>query len=222
MCDARNGQGPPRELFWLVAGRMPRLKTVWCGDRLRPLHAGRNMAVPRKVIGIGAALAAVLAVVFLWRWWAGARRTASPTGLCATPGASPGASRASSASSPARPSRVRTCHVCMCYLLPGSHCCSWWLAAASGRVLAQPGQPAACLSAELLCPLSYCPAGRGNDYNLAIEGDCGWAVVEVRPNGLLSCAPCVCVGVAQRSGCPGPVCWPQGDAGSWPICSCCL
>lgn len=29
------------------------------------------MAVPRKVIGIGAALAAVLAVVFLWRWWAG-------------------------------------------------------------------------------------------------------------------------------------------------------
>ena len=29
------------------------------------------MAVPRKVIGIGAALAAVLAVVLMWRWWAG-------------------------------------------------------------------------------------------------------------------------------------------------------
>ena len=29
------------------------------------------MAVPRKVIGIGAALATVLAVVLLWRWWAG-------------------------------------------------------------------------------------------------------------------------------------------------------
>lgn len=36
---------------------------------------------------------------------------------------------------------------------------------------------------------SCAPAGRGNDYNLAVEGDCGWAVVEVRASW--SAAHCV-------------------------------
>ena len=49
-------------------GARPRHKTVWRGKRLRRLHAGRNMAVPRKVLGLGAALAVLLAVFLLWQW----------------------------------------------------------------------------------------------------------------------------------------------------------
>lgn len=49
-------------------GAWLRHKTVWRGNRLGRLRAGRNMAVPRKVLGPGAALAALLAVFLLWQW----------------------------------------------------------------------------------------------------------------------------------------------------------
>ena len=35
---------------------------------MRRLRAGRNMAVPRKVLGLGAAVALLLAVFLLWQW----------------------------------------------------------------------------------------------------------------------------------------------------------
>lgn len=40
--------------------------------------------------------------------------------------------------------------------------------------------------------------GRGNDYNLAIESDCGWAVVEVRPSSAAGCALCVPAGTDRQ------------------------
>lgn len=131
--------------------------------------------------------------------------------------------------------RTRACCVLVEGAAPACPCCAACLATASSccRTCAElpafpvpPSTPQRCLP-RAAAPLVFIPspcAGRGNDYNLAIEGDCGWAVVEVRPAGQAASAGAAC-GAASNSGCKR---WEQlctmahalASTSSQPACPC--